>query len=370
MKTKISILVFGLLILVPPACRGAGTTSALFLRQEPTARVTGMGGASAALYDDAGALYLNPAGLGWASGHRLAVSAWRGVDEKSREAFVSDVYSLGRPGVVTLNYLYRSSGKEDIYDLGGDLSNVELAREYAVGAGWGHSLLENFSVGVQGKFLKSELAEAYDDTAVTVDAGVLARTNNGRFSAGAGIRNAVGELKYISDADPLPRVLYGGAAMKLPTGAKGSLVLAADVQQPKDEATPDLHAGLEYGISMVALRLGVKRVSKESSFTIGGGLNVKFLSVDYGFQAAGDLKQPVHKFTLNLKFDGLTGGGETAEAPAAMPAPETAPGTEMPDMGEVPAPSETPVMPEPQVMPETPAMPEQRTMPETPAMPQ
>ncbi|MFA6434676.1 MAG: PorV/PorQ family protein [Elusimicrobiales bacterium] len=358
MKIKISILILAAVLSTPRAGvagNSAGTTSALFLRHEPTARVTAMGGALAALDDESGAAYFNPAALGNMREHRLSFSAWSGVDENSRETFMSGIYHAGARGVFTLNYLRHSSGKEDIYDLGGNLSSVELSDEYALGAGWGYKLSGNLAAGAQAKMVKSKLAENYDDRTGTVDAGILATTDNGRFSLGAGVQNAVGELKYINAGDPLPTIIYGGAAMRFDMGAMGKLLLAADLHKPRDERSADAHAGAEYKKDILALRLGVKRVSGDNSVTAGGGITFRWASFDYGFQAAGELNQQVHKFTLNILFGGAKTGDEKAAAQAMSDnaQPQTsgaAPGTAA---EEQPAPE-----PEPQQeLPEAPAMP-------------
>ena len=298
-----SMLLSAALLAAPAAGRAAGTTAAPFLRQEPTARVTGMGGAAAALYDDAGAAYFNPAGLGFMRGNRAAFAVWNGVDEKSREAFASMIFNSGGLGGFGITYLRHSSGKEDIYDLGGNLSSVELAEDYALGAGWGFEVSSNLALGAQAKFVSSRLAETYNAKAATFDAGVLFKTDNGRFTAGGGFQNAGGELKYVSEGDPLPRLLYGGAAMRFPVGG-GKLLLAADLHQPRDEARADTHAGLEYSVGLLALRLGARNVSGDGGMTAGGGIKVKWFVFDYGFQASGALDQPVHQFAFSLIFGG------------------------------------------------------------------
>lgn len=61
------ILFLGLVLLIPSVCWGAnskvGTTAYGFLKIDPSARSTGMGGAFVGLSDDESALYFNPAGL-------------------------------------------------------------------------------------------------------------------------------------------------------------------------------------------------------------------------------------------------------------------------------------------------------------------
>ena len=314
------ILLFGIALAAPAASRGAGTSSAPFLREEPTARVTSMGGAAAALSDDAGAVYFNPAGLAFTSSHRLSFTTWKGLDDTSRFTFLSGIYDAGRLGVFDLSYLSYDSGSEDIFDLGGTQSSVKLAQDYALGLGWGHKLIGGLSAGAQLKYVKSKLAEAYTAKTATFDAGVQYRFLNDKLTLGAGVQNASGQLKYISEGDPLPRVIYGGAALRASAGA-GELLLAADVQKPRDQKAADGRLGAEYTLSRFALRVGAKRVYNVNSMTLGGGIKLRWLSVDYGFEPAGKLDQPVHKFTVNILFGGGAGKKEAADP---LPAPAAA----------------------------------------------
>jgi len=66
--------------------------------------------------------------------------------------------------------------------------------------------------------------------------------------------------------------------------------------------TSAARAGVEYRFEILAQRTGMKRVSGDNALTLGGGIKVGWFGVDYGFQAAGGLDQPIHKFTLNMGF--------------------------------------------------------------------
>lgn len=313
MNKKIFILWAAAALAAPAAGRCAGTAAAPFLRSETTARVSGMGGAAAALTDDAGAAYFNPAGLAYAAENRFSFTTWNGLDSRSRYAFLSAIYDTGRLGVFNLSYLNFNSGSEDVFDLDGNKSSLTLQRDYALGLGWGHELLKGLSVGGQVKLVSSELAEAYKDKTGAVDAGLLARTANGRYSAGAGVRNAGGELKYLAKADPLPRTVYAGVSgkFKLPSG---SLLAAFDVEKPRDQPSADGRLGVEYALGRFALRAGLKRVDNDNALTFGGGVRLSWLDLDYGFEPGGDLDEPVHKFTVNVLF-----GGAAKAEPAAAP---------------------------------------------------
>jgi hypothetical protein len=322
MKTNRLILLAGIALAAPAAASGAGTASALFLRQETTARITAMGGAASALDGDEGAAYFNPSALARLRGARLSLGTWKGVDEKSRANFISGIYDAGRPGVFSATYLSYGSGSEDIYDIDGNLSNVTLSQEYALGVGWGREVLEKGAVGAQLKYVSSTLAEDFTGKTATVDLGARYLLYRDRVTVGAGVQNLTGSLKYISSSDPLPRVLYGGASMRFPVGAKGNFLVAADLQKPRDQPKVDTHLGAEYSLDIIALRVGTSHVPGQYSFTAGAGIKLKWFSFDYGFQSAGKLDQPVNKFTLSLLFDGGAARGETgtAAAPAHMTA--------------------------------------------------
>jgi hypothetical protein len=328
-------------VLFAAAAEGRCAASAPLLRQDLTARMFSMGGVFAAIDDDPGAVSCNPGGLGFMRGHRLSLSTWEGLDQSSRYAFASGIVNAGWAGSFNANYASYNSGDEEVNELDGTARTVNLQRDHSIGLGWGHSIGKMLSAGVQGKYISSKLVDAYSANTATLDAGLMARTPGGMVTVGAGVRNAVGSLKYISTADSLPRVFYGGAAVRMGLGPFGKLLAAADVQKTKDEDGVDLRGGVEYGMSYFAVRAGGKRVDGDAAVTVGGGVKFKWIGFDYGFEPAGSMAEPIHKFTLNLAFGASGNGSEEtsgksawsdmldssffAAAPQAMaPAPEAA----------------------------------------------
>ncbi|MCK5357392.1 MAG: PorV/PorQ family protein, partial [Elusimicrobiales bacterium] len=269
---------------------GAGTTSGLFLRQEPTARVFSMGGVSLPLINEPGAAYINPSVLGHITGHHIALSMWKGLDAVSQYNFLGIVLNAGRVGAFGLNYLSYDSGSEEMYDINGALSKITLQKDYAVSVGWGRNITERLFIGGQVKSVNSELAQEYNANAVTFDAGAMFKSLDDRLTIGGGIQNINGELKYKNTGDPLPRIIRGGIGYRFAMGMD-NVIIGADVQKPVDEDSLSGGFGVEYGFAQlpVALRGGIKRINDEMGFSVGMGTKWKGIEMDYGFQPAGNL---------------------------------------------------------------------------------
>ncbi|MBI5624055.1 MAG: PorV/PorQ family protein [Elusimicrobia bacterium] len=333
MKKNRVVAVLAVMLLMGNAGSASANHAAMFLRQEPTARMMSMGSTFAGVGEDSGAAYFNPAALGFMSQHRLASSTWEGVDSQSRYYFASGIVNGGWSGVFHANYLDFNSGKETISGFDGSERNVTLQDDQAIGAGWGHSLGDYLSLGGQVKWVQSKLAESFSANTATFDLGVMAKSKEGMLSMGLGVRNATGGLKYAVEENSLPRAIYGGGAARFKMGQFGRFLAGMDLEESEKKDSPDVHAGMEYGIGMFALRGGIKRVSEETSFTTGGGVAFKGLSFDYGFEPAGNLGQPIHKMTLNMTFGGPAGRedrhaaashGLSGEVPVAL-LPKAAP---------------------------------------------
>jgi len=286
---------------------GAGTTSAEFLRQDPTARGFSMGGVYLPLLNDAGAAYVNPAVLGHITGHNMALSAWKGLDGVSQYGFAGIVLNAGKVGAFGINYLSYDSGSEDIYDLNGNLSKVVLQKDYAASAGWGRNLGEYLFFGGQVKSVSSKLAETYNASAITFDACVMYKSLDDKLTIGAGMENLSGELKYQEEGDPLPRIMRGEIGYRFFLG-RDSVIIGAAVKKPDNENTLDGGAGIEYtpAAMPVAVRVGMRREAEEMTFAAGLGLNWKTVSLDYGFQPAGKLGEATQRLSLSMNFGPAT----------------------------------------------------------------
>ncbi|HNT98346.1 MAG TPA: PorV/PorQ family protein [Elusimicrobiales bacterium] len=316
MNWKISRLAAILLAAAPAAlsASGAGTTAAPFLKEVPTARGFALGGVYLPLVNEAGAFWSNPAALGAMSGHHIELSAWRGLDAESEYGYLGAALDAGRVGAFGLSYQSYDSGAEEIWDLNGNMSKISLQKDYAVTAGWGRNFGENLFFGASAKTVNSKLVETYSAGAVSFDAGLIYRSLDDKFVIGASARNISGELKYKSEADPLPKTLCGEAGYRFNAG-RNQIALGGLIQKPDDADNLEGGAGMEISPAgmPVALRAGLARTADETAFTAGLGLDIGRFGVDYGFKPAGALGETSQRLTLRMDF-GSSGDAARAEA--------------------------------------------------------
>ncbi|MCX5785469.1 MAG: PorV/PorQ family protein [Elusimicrobia bacterium] len=305
MKRKSTLLL--LLAIVFPVLSfagGADAQSGLFLTDEPSARVSALGGVSLLAANDPGAMYINPALLGNMTGNvRLAASAWKDVAAVGTYSFGYAALKLGGLGALGFGYLGYASGSDKVYDTNGtQTGNVKFESDSALSAGLGLHAADWLFIGGQVKSVTSKLAEKYTADALTFDAGIMFKISD-RFTLGAGVQNITGELKYKTVGDPLLRVIRAGAGYRLDLG-KNNAIIGVEAQKPAD-ADVNLGAGVEYNVAGLSLRGGMKRAGgaeKETSFTAGAGFNFGGVGLDYAFQPAGNLGEVMHKVTLNVGF--------------------------------------------------------------------
>lgn len=288
-----------LALLLAPALAAAapGETAAPFLLIPPGARQAAMGGAGGGAADDALAAYYNPAGLGFLE--RTELSAGREnrfgglrydyaalavpvlafgdapARRNARGVLGVSLYSLSatgieRRGVVETDAPTGSFGATD--------------RAYALSYAWSPGGDPGLSFGASLKRVNSALDSARA-SANTADLGVLYR--NERWGAGAGVRNAMGSIGLGTVKDPLPRVLYAGAALR----PRKDLLLAADVENPAAlrlgaewtrEFTKELSGALRAGADTTRKDLGAMAV-----LSLGGGLRWGAVEADLAWRPGG-----------------------------------------------------------------------------------
>jgi hypothetical protein len=123
-----------------------------------------------------------------------------------------------------------------------------------------------------------------------------------------------GQLKYQQEGDPLPRIIRGEVGYRFFLG-RDSVIMGAVIKKLESESAIDGGAGIEYvpAALPVALRAGMRRAAGAMAFDAGMGLNWKSISLDYGFQPAGELGETAQRLTLSVNFGPATESGR-AEA--------------------------------------------------------
>jgi len=321
-----------------------------FLLITPGARASGMGEAFVSIADDATATYWNPAGLAFQTSQReiaLMHSNW--LPELAPDlfydyaTFVMPFQNLGTFGV---SVTYLNLGKQSIT---GENSPEVLgefsSNEYAISAAFGSHLGENSGIGLNVKYIRSNLASVGAGSekgdgranAFAFDVGFLQKNLLLKgLNFGLNLTNMGPKITYIdaAQADPLPTNLRLGLSYKLINQEYNRLTLVTEFDKllvaKKDDGTSDawykalvtswtndgfsneldkviLNFGLEYWYSnLIALRAGrhIDTPGNVKYFTFGAGLRYHLYQFDFGYVSAGE-GHPLSntmRFSLSIGF--------------------------------------------------------------------
>lgn len=343
MKRKIQGLLIGMLLLFSVnSVFAQGESAVPFLLIAPGARPGGMGEAGAALANDATAIFWNPAGLAF---------QFENPDTDSRgEASLMHVkwlpqfnfsdlwydylaarYYVDDIGMLGLSITFLNLGTNQATDENGNDLGTFDSFEYAITLSYATKIKENLGVGVNLKFIQSNLtnktlqvgAENSDgrSSSFAVDLGIkwipAYEFLGDRFSLGANLSNVGPKMTYIDEAqaDPLPTNLRLGAAYNLLDDEFNKITLVYDLNKllvvRNNEGsdgvfkamfysawTQDIrkltHAvGAEYWYgNLIALRAGYfyedDKYGGRKFATFGAGLKYHIFGIDFGYIRADD----------------------------------------------------------------------------------
>jgi hypothetical protein len=303
------IAVVGCLLVLPSLVYGqakVGTTGAQFLEIGVSARADGMGGAFVAVADDASAMYYNPAGLVQLEG-REAVLTWVEYPADINFGFAGIAFPLSFGGMLGLSFYNLSAGDMPVttyeYPLG-EPGWTFTAKDYAFGLSYSRYLTDRFSLGITVKMI-DELYELERATGWAADVGTNYNTGFRNFKITMVISNFGPDMKFISQAYPLPINFHFGAAIDVLDSEQHKATFAMEGSHPSDNLEK-YNAGLEYWYNdMFALRVGDRFEHDLSGVTWGLGFRVPWgerkLSADYARQDLGVLGG-VDRFTFSLSF--------------------------------------------------------------------
>jgi len=311
------------------------TTAAQFLKIDVSARTLAMGGSFAAVSNDVGAIYTNPAGLARANGYQ---SMFTHTNWLAGTSYDFGAVSLNMTGLGSFGLMVSSFGSGDMAvrtveqpDGTGELFDTQ---DLMAGVSYARNLTTNFAIGFTAKYIYQRVWHMKAST-MAVDIGTLFTTPFWGVVLGSSIRNFGAkmrldgrDIKFANDPDPfnsynvaivnslyemkyyeLPLNFQVGLARKFEFGDMNALTLAVDAVTPNDNYEA-LNAGFEYGWNKTLfLRGGYKslfRDDTEEGLTAGAGLNFRlqgtsFIQVDYAWGDFGRLENS-QRFTLLLLF--------------------------------------------------------------------
>lgn len=315
----------------------AGKNAYSFLKIGVSAKAQAMGGAFVGLADDIGSLYYNPAGLTapiYVFARTTRSYDEYGEGEETQQETTINPTAPNRFTATYLNYLldfqsgylgyvksidektaagisinYQNYGSFKRFDRqGADLGTFD-AYDLAIGLTYSKSIMERFSIGLNGKFI-TERIDSYSSDALALDLGVLYHLEGGRTGIGLAITNLGAQLKGLSKAhkDPLPLTIDAGMSHHL----RGiPLTFTGDIVMPTDNKIYLALGGQFEAFSPFMLRLGWSLAgrdyktnsSKDGLGGFSGGFGYKFneYAFDYSYSSYADLGN-VHRLTLNADF--------------------------------------------------------------------
>lgn len=200
---------------------GVVNTAVPFLGFTPDARSAGMGDAGVALRDaDANAIYWNPSKLVYAKdpgGLSVSYTPWlRNLIGDMYFTNIAGYKKLGKDQVIGVSLLYFDLGTINFTNTQGVSTGTFNSREYAATVSYSRRLFKNFSMGVNLKYINSNLAAGYSGgsggaikpgATAAVDIGAYYQNQvrdevSGRglgWSYGLMVSNVGGKINYGSD---------------------------------------------------------------------------------------------------------------------------------------------------------------------------
>jgi len=306
---KIFMLCLTLALPAGAYASGAGTTAANFLKVAMGPRAVSMAGAFSALANDSGAVFVNPAGLAQFDEREAALD----FSTYLQDAKMGNVSYAGKVGDKRFGFGATFLAVGGIERREGDIAGVVPALgtfgsdDMAVTLAYAKKdvmpeTMPRLDGGLSVKFIRSSI---YDKSAfaVAADAGVIYRATE-KTNIALVLQNLGTKMKFDEVADPLPVCLKAGLLYK-PTD---KLNITGEVSEYLQDEKFYPAVGAEYWFRKAfALRGGYKygydtaNLGAEVGLSLGFGVKVAGLGVDYAFLPFGDLGS-VHRFGFWLQF--------------------------------------------------------------------
>jgi hypothetical protein len=288
-----------LLLFSPALClAAAGKEGFQFLAEPGGVRSAAMGGAGSSLGGDPESVFLNPGLLSSVRAREAALSH-AGRPEGVSDAGAAYVHPL-EEGALAFRAWSRSYGDIPGYDGTGGTAAAYGARETLFSAGYGRSF-RGWGMGAALKQAQQSIA-GRSAGVLALDAGLLRPWSGTPLSFSLGVRNLGPKASPGEEKAPLPRSLEAGVGAKLFSGA---LLLALEGEGGSDAGTV-WKAGVEaWAYNVVAVRAGFDGAREAGDgFSLGLGMKLKDLRVDYSFSPMGEALGAVQRVGISFRFGG------------------------------------------------------------------
>jgi hypothetical protein len=298
MNMKRTIVAMLLIVISAWAQGGSGLTA---LQIGSSARATAMAEAYTAVAQDASAPLWNPAGMAWMSKRQLHLTHNEWIQGINHEAT-----SLAGPGRWLAWGVHASLTNVGDIEQRTSASEEPLstfsAHTFSIGLALARKVTEQVSVGLNVNYLYEKI---YVESAngYAVDLGLYYVTPIRGLSAAAVVQNIGAMSALYREKSDLPETARLGVAYLLPLGMQNHNVqLAADFVQIIDQESY-VNVGVEmWPLAMLALRTGYASNHSNRDWTMGFGLSVKNLLLDYAYVPFKQSLGNTHQFSLTFNL--------------------------------------------------------------------
>jgi len=283
MKKALFIIVLNFLVYFSfsQEFKKVGTTGYVFLEIPVSARSSGIGDASVALFHSgADAIFINPALAGFMTGRHavnFTFANWLADTKHQAGAYIVNLKNLGvfGIGVVRLDFGTMQGTANANPDQPGNYIITEpfSADAMALGLSYSRMLTDRFSFGGFVKYVREKIWVYKSDNFV-FDVGIVYFTGFKSLRIAGAVQNFGVDAKYIGDTFKMPSVFRLGIAGEIigEHNTPTHLSLLLEALHPSD-SPEKLNFGIEYTFKdFFSLRGGYKFNYDEENFTFGFGL--------------------------------------------------------------------------------------------------
>ncbi|MBT9393552.1 type IX secretion system outer membrane channel protein PorV [Hymenobacter sp. NST-14] len=224
------------------------TTAVPILTISPDSRSSALGEAGVAISPDANAGYYNPGKLGFVRYEHtasLSYTPWlASIANDMGLAYLSGTTKIGDRSTLSANLMYFNLGEIQYRDNFGNATTNFNPKEYALTVGYGQKLSDNFGVGLNARYIRSNLTggsvgDTEPGNAVAVDLGAYYNTDltigPGEYNLafGAAVSNIGNKISYTTANSPdfLPTNLKIGTAITKELDAYNKITLTFDANK-------------------------------------------------------------------------------------------------------------------------------------------
>jgi hypothetical protein len=298
MNMKRTVLVLVCSALAAWAQGGSGLTA---LQIGSSARATAMAEAYSAVAQDASAPLWNPAGMARMSKRQLHLTHNEWIQGINHEAT-----SLAGPGRWCAWGLY--SSLTSVGDIEQRTSATEeplatfSAHTFSIGLALARKVTDQVGVGLSVKYLYEKI---YVESAngYAVDVGLYYLTPIRGLTTAAVMQNFGAMSALYREKTDLPKTMRLGVAYLLPLATENHTVqVAADYVQVFDQESY-VNVGVEmWPLTVLALRTGYASNHSNRDWTMGFGLSIKNLLLDYAYVPFKQSLGNTHQFSLTFNL--------------------------------------------------------------------